>query len=581
MNVETNNKTSSHTSLTKLDATFRTSSTIVADTAATVNYIMIDTPCSNVRPTTTPLQLYLADSSHIQSTHKGILDLPMLPPAARTAHLLPDLKPNALLSIGQLCNNGCTTEFTATDVIIKYNNTPILQGFRDPIGLWQIPMQHKQDVEQSPQTASLPQPQFLSTASSLHTVNSLIDAKTQHELIQYIHATCFSPTESTWVEAIKNNHFTTWPLINDTSIHKYFRNSTATAKCHLDQQRQNIRSTKQPTMIDDEYTIVNTPNHRTNFVYATIGVLTTPTGQVYTDQAGRFPVLDSNEGHKYIMILYDYDSNAILTTSLKNRRGPTIKAGYEQLHRLLVQKGYRPKLQKLDNEASQLLKDFLMQEDIDFQLTPPGMHRRNTAERAIRTFKNHLIAGFATTDKQFPMKLWAYIVEQAQITLNLLRKSRLHPQLSAYAALFGQFDFNKTPMAPPGTKVIVHEKPKNRGTWAPHGVDGWYVGPAMEHYRCYKCYIPATDSIRIADTVQFFPTTVPFPKLSSADNAFRAASELIDALKHPHPAQPFAPIGTSQTKALQQLADIFAQSLPQDVRTATKSKQNKPISTPI
>jgi hypothetical protein len=37
------------------------------------------------------------------------------------------------------------------------------------------------------------------------------------------------------------------------------------------------------------------------------------------------------------------------------------------------------------------------------------------------------------------------------------------------------------------------------------------VGPALEHYPCYKCYIPSTNSIHIADTVEFFPATVPFP----------------------------------------------------------------------
>jgi hypothetical protein len=280
---------------------------------------MINTPCTNIKPTKTPIQVFLADSSHIKSTHEGELDLPMLPPAARTAHLLPKLKPKALLSIGQLCDNGCTAEFSATDVIIKSNNTPILQGYRDPMGLWRIPIQHSHTFTSS---RSIPQ----------HSINSIIDERTQHELIQLLHATCFSPTKSTWIKAIKNNYFTTWPLVNDTIIQKYFRNSTATAKGHLDQQRKNIQSTKQLAAEDDnDFTIIETTNHRTNFVYATIGVIQVPTGQVYMDQTGHFPV-DSNEGHKYVMILYDYDSNAILTASLKDRKGPTIKQAYEQLH---------------------------------------------------------------------------------------------------------------------------------------------------------------------------------------------------------------------------------------------------------
>jgi hypothetical protein len=42
----------------------------------------------------------------------------------------------------------------------------------------------------------------------------------------------------------------------------------------------------------------------------------------------------------------------------------------------LVKKGFRPKLQKLDNEASIALKEFMSDKGIKFQLTPPGMHCR-------------------------------------------------------------------------------------------------------------------------------------------------------------------------------------------------------------
>jgi hypothetical protein len=65
-------------------------------------------------------------------------------------------------------------------------------------------------------------------------------------------------------------------------------------------------------------------------------------------------------------------------------------------------------------------------EDDDFQLVPPGMHRRNAAERAIRTFKNHFIAGLSSIDKDFPLHLWDQLLPQAILSVNLLRGSRLH-----------------------------------------------------------------------------------------------------------------------------------------------------------
>jgi hypothetical protein len=59
-------------------------------------------------------------------------------------------------------------------------------------------------------------------------------------------------------------------------------------------------------------------------------------------------------------------------------------------------------------------------QDITFQLVPPYSHRRNSAEGAIRSFKDHLIAGLCSTEKSFPMHLWDRILPQAVITLNML-----------------------------------------------------------------------------------------------------------------------------------------------------------------
>jgi len=53
-----------------------------------------------------------------------------------------------------------------------------------------------------------------------------------------------------------------------------------------------------------------------------------------------------------------------------------------------------------------MLKDFVDLESINFQLVTPAVHHRNAAERAIRTFQNHFIAGLCSVDKDFPLHLW-------------------------------------------------------------------------------------------------------------------------------------------------------------------------------
>eukprot|EP00957_Ditylum_brightwellii_P152663 11620449-Ditylum_brightwellii.AAC.1 len=87
-----------------------------------------------------------------------------------------------------------------------------------------------------------------------------------------------------------------------------------------------------------------------------------------------------------------------------------------------------------------------------FQLAPPHVHQQNAAEQAIQTFKAHFIACLSSVDPQFPMHLWDTLIPQALLTLNLMCPSHLNPRLSAEAQMNGAFDFNQTPLAPPGTR---------------------------------------------------------------------------------------------------------------------------------
>ena len=61
----------------------------------------------------------------------------------------------------------------------------------------------------------------------------------------------------------------------------------------------------------------------------------------------------------------------------------------------------------LDNECSQQLKQYIQQNrNTTIQLTEADNHSVNAAERAIQTAKNHIIAGFCTVNKDYPMQLW-------------------------------------------------------------------------------------------------------------------------------------------------------------------------------
>jgi hypothetical protein len=101
-------------------------------------------------------------------------------------------------------------------------------------------------------------------------------------------------------------------------------------------------------------------------------------GQLYTDLTGKFPVR-SSKGNSYVMVCYVYDYNYVNVIPMKSRSASEWLKAYDTVHQELTVKGFKPKLQTLDNEASAALKNFFTVNDIAYQLLPPHCHRRNAA----------------------------------------------------------------------------------------------------------------------------------------------------------------------------------------------------------
>ena len=149
-------------------------------------------------------------------------------------------------------------------------------------------------------------------------------------------------------------------------------------------------------------------------------------------------------------------------------------------------------MQILDNEVSKLIPESMENENFGFQLGPARIHWRNAVERAIRTWKNHFLAGLSIVDDVYPIHLWYCILDQSYRTLNLLLPARINPTISSYNMIWGSFYFSSIIMGPPGWKIIFHENPGKRGSRAFHGLPGFLIGPFMNGYCTYKVYIPKT-----------------------------------------------------------------------------------------
>ena len=99
--------------------------------------------------------------------------------------------------------------------------------------------------------------------------------------------------------------------------------------------------------------------------------------------------------------------------------------------------GIEPKHQVLDNEISALYRNEIKSTNMTLQLVPPDDHRRNLAEKAIQTWKDHFISALSGTAASFPEHLWCQIIPQAEHQLLLLRQSKTNPKISAYAHMYG------------------------------------------------------------------------------------------------------------------------------------------------
>lgn len=555
-----------------------------ADSGTTGNYMCMRDMhrLVNVQPNKEDegISVHMPNGSIIKSTHTAQLNLPSLPMGARVAHIFPELAAaGSLLSIGTLCDYGCTAIFTSTTVEIKdMLGEIILIGTRSATTrLWMIDLDPKVSI---PTTYS----GCRGSASQVCSAANTLELPTQADRVRFYHACMGYPCMSTFIAAAKAGFLTSFPVLSPELIRKYPPHDRATAMGHLDRQRANVRSTKRtlenPSAEEelDRYPV--RVKERTNIVLTKIS---DHSGHNFVDGTGRFPV-PSSQGNQYVLVMYSWDSNYIHHELMKNRSAVELTAAYKRGITFYATHGFKPSFQRIDNEAPQVLLDFMRQEDISFQKAPPNMHRRNTAERCIRTSVNHIISMLSGTDPSFPLHLWDKLFAQGELTLNLMRASRSNPKVSAWEEVCGAFDFNATPLAPVGMRIVAHEPPEQRPAWAPHGVDGFYIGPALDHYRCYLVWIKTTRAMRVTDSIEWFPYTVRLPQVSQAELCEAAARDLVNVLhkyiSESSGVQDKSGLTNGKLGELQKLAEIFSSTFPAVPREVSAAEQRVVMGVP-
>eukprot|EP00804_Cyclotella_cryptica_P010972 CCRYP_016689-RA/>CCRYP_016689-RA protein AED:0.31 eAED:0.36 QI:0/0/0/1/1/1/5/0/1039 len=379
----------------------------------------------------------VANGSTSMGKHATTLPFPLLSPTAAAADSFDDF-PTSLMSVGKTSDDGTISIFTKDgvtihkeqDVLITCHGKPLLIGVRDEQGRYRIPLvQHRGQWQ--------PRIPSKKARAVLNQAHSVYDLPSTEQAIKWMHAVCGYPVKSTWLKAIQAGNFVGWPLLTVKNVHKYYPDS---AEMPRDTSTRHARTSALPS-----------PNRRPSKKSTPLN-----SGAAKSKTFTPLPT-----------------SSAILVEPIKNRTDAELTRAYSTLMLRLRRAGIVPRKHVLDNEISAAMKDLIQDTyKMSLELVPPGCHRRNAAEVAIRNFKSHFLSILAGVADDFPLKLWDKLLPQTEITLNLLRQSNATPTVSAYAHLNGPFDYNKMPLAPMGCNAQVHEKTDSRGTWAFHSVDG-------------------------------------------------------------------------------------------------------------
>ena len=149
--------------------------------------------------------------------------------------------------------------------------------------------------------------------------------------------------------------------------------------------------------------------------------------------------------------------------------------------------------------------------------------------------------------------LWDQLLEQAELTLNLMRKSKADPIKLSQEYLHGStFNYDTTPIGPLGIPVIIHNKPIRRKSWDYIRRNSFSAGVSLNHYYCQQAIDAKMKAVLITDTIEFHHHYLTQPSLTPQDR-------LIHALQTPTFEMNHAPAiqSAQELQAINHLQHLF------------------------
>jgi len=280
-------------------------------------------------------KIFMFPDKRTNAATKKMLTKHNLRQAAREMNIVPGLH-STLISVPKLADASYTTIFSKSGAAIyddyttkiSTSNPPVLDAERcDQTGLWKLPLDTTGTATHDTPPTNEP-------------INVIFDLLSARQTFLWYHAAAGFPPKATFLKAVRNGHYATWPKLTATLVHKYMPDSDEMTKGHIKGQRQGIRSTKNHAInalvaaeetrikIEGEHSPFQPfPTTKLNDIFLPVVDLT---NEIHTDQTGAFPHT-SQRGNRYIMVAIHLDANYIFAEPMKNRTEGEMLRVYQKI----------------------------------------------------------------------------------------------------------------------------------------------------------------------------------------------------------------------------------------------------------
>jgi hypothetical protein len=221
-----------------------------------------------------------------------------------------------------------------------------------------------------------------------HTAIFLYHQTTKEKNVTFMHQSLCNPPKSSLLAAIRQGFLRGAPHLSKKAVSKYRPPSPATSKSHRKQPHKDICSTtpkppcigipipipdaimpgliEPPEYSNDKASDVNPPynvinnidDHSIANVFCFGAFADKISGVVHNNCTSKFPFM-SLDGNVCFFVMYHYQTNVILATPSPGLDSGSILKAYKKNFKFLENKGYKPKLNMMGNQATKVIKAYL------------------------------------------------------------------------------------------------------------------------------------------------------------------------------------------------------------------------------